>query len=112
MAYDDERAARFSELVAGELEGMLGDLARSGTGTVYGDTTTPFGRAAFRWAGLPLTPAEADRRARQMSRLLDSFGKVATNPVAEVERFPWTRMLTRPATGVRVALQDREIAAP
>ncbi|MFI8694458.1 hypothetical protein [Dietzia maris] len=86
MAYDDERAARFSELVADELEGMLGDWARSGAGTVYGDTSTAFGRTAFRWAGLPLTPSETDRRARQMSRLLDSFARIATNPVAEVER--------------------------
>ncbi|MGN7226663.1 cytochrome P450 [Dietzia maris] len=102
MAYDDERAARFSELVADELEGMLGDWARSGTGTVYGDTTTAFGRAAFRWAGLPLTPAEADRRARQMSRLLDSFGRIATNPVAEVERVRLDRWATGLIRAVRV----------
>lgn len=94
MAYDDERVARFAELVAGELEGMLAQWAREGSGTVHSDAATAFGRAAFRWAGLPLTQAEADRRARQMNRLLDTFGKVSTNPVAMAERVRLDRWAT------------------
>lgn len=101
MAYDEERVARFAVLVADELEGMLGDWARGGTGTVYDDTSTAFGRAAFRWAGLPLTPAEADRRARQMSRLLDTFGRVATNPIAGFERVRLDRWATALVRAVR-----------
>lgn len=101
LAYDDERAARFSDLVDDELEGMLGDWARRGDGTVYDGTSTAFGRAAFRWAGLPLTPSEADRRARQMSRLLDTFGRVATNPVAQVERIRLDRWAVGMIRGVR-----------
>lgn len=109
MAYDDERAAQFPELVADELEGMLGDWARSGAGTVYGGTTTAFGRTAFRRADPPLTPSETDRRARQMNRLLDSFGRIATNPVGEVERVrldTWATGLIRGA-GRRTARGTR-----
>ena len=107
MAYDDDRVARFARLVADELEEMLDRWARSGGGTVYDDTSTAFGRAAFRWAGLPLTPPEADRRARQMSRLLDTFGRVATNPVAEFERV----RLDRWATGLIRAVRSGELRA-
>lgn len=94
MAYDDERVARFADLVAGELEDMLARWARSGSGTVHDDAAAAFGRAAFRWAGLPLTPAESDRRARQMNRLLDTFGRVSSNPVAMAERVRLDRWAT------------------
>ncbi|MGN0099806.1 MAG: cytochrome P450 [Dietzia sp.] len=107
MAYDDDRAAHFGELVAEELEEMLDRWARSGRGTVYDDTSTAFGRAAFRWAGLPVTPAEADRRARQMSRLLDTFGRVSTNPIAQLERV----RLDRWATGVIRAVRSGDLRA-
>ena len=107
MAYDDERAARFGDLVAGELEGMLAQWARKGSGTVHEDTATAFGRAAFRWAGLPLTPAEADRRARQMNRLLDTFGRVSSNPVAAFERI----RLDRWATGLIRAVRSGDLQA-
>lgn len=96
MAYDDERAARFSELVAGELEGMLGDWARSGTGTVYDDTTTAFGRAAFRWAGLPLAPAEPDSVLAAMVDLRDPDGAAVDDRTAAVE----LQNLTRPTVAV------------
>ena len=107
MAYDDDRAARFTELVADELEGMLAEWARRGSGTVHADTATAFGRAAFRWAGLPLSPAESDRRARQMTRILDSFGQVASNPVAELERV----RLDRWATGLIRAVRSGDLRA-
>ena len=107
MAYDDDRVARFAELVAGELEGMLAEWARRGSGTVHRDTATAFGRAAFRWAGLSLTSEESDRRARQMTRLLDSFGRVTTNPVAEFER----ARLDRWATGIIRAVRSGRLRA-
>lgn len=94
LAYDDARVARFADLVADELEEMLARWARSGSGTVHEDAATAFGRAAFRWAGLSLTPAESDRRARQMNRLLDTFGRIATNPVAMAERVRLDRWAT------------------
>lgn len=101
-AYDDDRVARFAEIVDDELDTMLTDWARHGTGTVYHDTSAAFGRAAFRWAGLPLTRPEADRRAVQMSRLLDTFGRPASNPVAVAERL----RLDRWATGIIRAVRS------
>lgn len=94
LAYDDDRVEEFAGLVAEELESMLTGWSRRGSGNVFQDTTTAYGRAAFRWAGLPVRPDEADRRARQMSRLLDTFGHVGTNPVAWVERMRLDRWAT------------------
>lgn len=114
LAYDDDRAARFADLVATELDGMLGDWARRGSGTVYDDTSVTFGRAAFRWAGIPLAPTEADRRARQMSRLLDTFGRVATNPVAVAERIRldrWATGLIRSVRSGHVRAEPRSVLA-
>lgn len=102
MAYADDRVARFAEVVDEELDTMLADWARRGVGTVYRDTSAAFGRAAFRWAGLSLTRSEADRRAGQMSRLLDTFGRPATNPVAVAERL----RLDRWATGIIRAVRS------
>lgn len=83
--YDDDNVARFAEIVDEELDTMLTDWARRGAGTVYRDTSAAFGRAAFRWAGLSLSRSE-----------------VRIGESAEDLTFPWTRMLTRPATGVHV----------
>ncbi|MFI8696622.1 cytochrome P450 [Dietzia maris] len=86
LAYDDDRVARFAAVIAEELEEMLATVGRRDWASVYDQTTVTFGRAAFRWADLPVTPREADRRARQMSRLLDTFGRPATNAIAWLER--------------------------
>ncbi|PAY23992.1 cytochrome [Dietzia natronolimnaea] len=101
LAYDDDRVAHFASLVAEELEHMLDEWSRHGSGTVYHDTTTAYGRAAFRWAGLPLRPEESNRRARQMSRLLDTFGRISGNPVAQVERLRLDRWATSLVRKVR-----------
>lgn len=104
-AYDDDQVSRFAEIVDEELDTMLTDWASHGTGTVYRDTSAVFGRAAFRWAGLPLTRSEADRRASQMSRLLDTFGRPSSNPAAVAERL----RLDRWATGIIRAVRSGEL---
>lgn len=101
LAYEDDRVAQFASLVAVELEQMLDEWARRGSGTVYYDSTTAFGRAAFRWAGLPVRPEEANRRTKQMSRLLDTFGRISGNPVAQVERLRLDRWATSLVRKVR-----------
>lgn len=114
MAYDDDRVARFADLVADEMEEMLADWSRSGGGVVYDDTSRAFGRAAFRWAGVPITPAEADRRALQMSRLLDTFGRVGTNPVAVAERVRldrWATGLIRDVRSGRLRVEPDSVLA-
>lgn len=100
--YDADRVARFAAIVDEELHAMLGDWARRGAGTVYHDTSAAFGRAAFRWDGLSLSRSEADRRAVQMSRLLDTFGRPPSNPVAVAERL----RLDRWATGIIRAVRS------
>lgn len=86
LAYDDGEVARFKPLVAEEVEKVLARWSAEGEGTVYESMSVAFGRAAFRWAGLPMSDAEMDKRAHQYSRLLDSFGKLSTNAVAWLDR--------------------------
>lgn len=95
LAYDDGRVADFAALVAEELEQMVAGWSRSGAGNVYHDTTLAYGRAAFRWADLPMRPHQADSVARRMARLLDSFGRPASNPLAWLERARLDRWATR-----------------
>lgn len=106
LAYDDSRVAAFATCVSEELEEMLTTLSRQRSGSVYDATTVAFGRAAFRWAGVPVSTAEADRRAHQMSRLLDTFGRPATNPLAWVERARLDRWATGLIRGARDGARD------
>ncbi|MDU0479633.1 cytochrome P450 [Staphylococcus chromogenes] len=85
LAYDDERVSVFADLVAEELDRLV-EKWREREGNVYDDVAVAYGRAAFRWAGVPLSDEEMEQRAAQMSRLLDTFGNPAQNVVAWIER--------------------------
>ncbi|MEJ6013871.1 cytochrome P450 [Corynebacterium sp. H127] len=85
LAYDDARVEQFKGLVAEETETML-DKWRAQEGNVYDDAAIAYGRAAFRWAGIPMTDQEMEERATQYSRLLDTFGNPLTNVVSWRER--------------------------
>ncbi|AKK02009.1 cytochrome P450 [Corynebacterium epidermidicanis] len=85
LAYDDERVAAFKLVVAEEMDRMLQQW-REREGNIYDDVAIVYGRAAFRWAGIPLDDEEMAERAEQMSRLLDTFGTPATNPISWLER--------------------------
>lgn len=107
LAYDDARVADFADLVGDELENTHRRWITEG-GTVHDDTALAFGRAAFRWAGIPMTDEEMNRRAKQMNRLLDTFGDLRTNPIAAFER----RRLNKWAEGVIRQVRAGEITAP
>lgn len=100
LAYDDARVAEFAELVTEELEKQVGRW-RTSPGNVYDDLALVYGRAAFRWAGLPLSLREMETQSRRMSRLLDTFGQPSRNPVAWVERARTDRVFTRMIGDVR-----------
>ncbi|AGF72081.1 cytochrome P450 [Corynebacterium halotolerans] len=100
LAYNDEHVERFKELVAEELETMLGKWA-TGSGNVFDDTAVAYGRAAFRWAELPLSDREMEAQARRMSRLVDAFGQPSRNAIAWVDRFRLDRWATRLIRDVR-----------
>lgn len=106
MAYDDVRVADFKTLVAEEIETMVRGWAEQ-PGNVYDDAALAYGRAAFRWAGLPISTEEMNKQAKRMSRLLDTFGRPQTNPVALVER----RRLDKWAKGLIEQVRNGEIQA-
>ncbi|MEJ5998025.1 cytochrome P450 [Corynebacterium sp. H130] len=85
MAYDDARVEKFKQLVAEEVETMVSKW-REKEGNVYDDAAIAYGRAAFRWAGVPMSDAEMEEKATQYSRLLDTFGSPLTNIVSWRER--------------------------
>ena len=95
LAYDDARVAQIKPLLAEEVEKTLREW-KDEEGNVYDDFAKAYGRAAFRWAGLPMDEDEMNERAEQYSRLLDTFGRPQSNPVAWVER----KRLDRWAEGV------------
>ncbi|MDO5512106.1 cytochrome P450 [Corynebacterium sp.] len=107
LAYDDARVADFADLVGDELENTHRRWIADG-GTVHEDTAIAFGRAAFRWAGIPMSDEEMDTRAKQMNRLLDTFGDLKTNPIAAFER----QRLNKWATGLIEQVRAGEIEAP
>lgn len=73
VAYDDSQVGTFDVLVKEEIDKIVSGWARA-EGTVYEGAALSFGRAAFRWAGIELSPKEADRRALQMANLVYEFG--------------------------------------
>lgn len=105
QAYEDEPVARFQQLVAGELEVTL-ERWRKRPGNIYDDLALAYGRAALRWAGIPGSVRELERQAKRMSRLLDTFGRPRTNPVAWFERFRLDRWYEQLITGAREGTVD------
>lgn len=85
LAYDDARVEQFKQLVAEEVETMLSKW-REQEGNVYDDAAIAYGRAAFRWAGIPMSDEEMEEKATQYSRLLDTFGNPLTNLISWKER--------------------------
>lgn len=108
LAYEDEEVARFIPLIREEMESLLAEWREGRGGNVYDDTAKAFGLAAFRWAGIPAERGEMARRAEQMSRLLDTFGRFPTNPVAWFER----RQLDAWAAGLIEQTRSGSLAAP
>lgn len=85
MAYDDARVELFKPLVAQEVQRVITKW-RTEPGNVYDDIAIAYGRAAFRWAGIPTDDAQMEKRAAQYSHLLDTFGSPTKNVLAQVDR--------------------------
>lgn len=105
QAYEDEPVARFQALVAEELETTL-ERWRNTPGNIYDDVALTYGRAALRWAGIPASARDMERQARRLSRLLDTFGRPKTNPVAWFERFRVDRWYKQVITDARAGTID------
>lgn len=74
---------------------------RGGSGTVHEDTALAYGRAALRWAGLPISTKEMDRQTRRMHRLLDNFGRPSRNVIGWIERHRLDKWAAELITDVR-----------
>lgn len=78
-AYPDEKVDEFATIVEEELDSLVGEWQAHQHTTVHEGTALAFGRAAFRWAGLDLSSAQADEKSRQMTQLLDGFGRIGVD---------------------------------
>lgn len=109
MAYDDDaRVARFAELVTEEMQRTVTAWAHQ-PGNVYDDVAIAYGRAAFRWAGIPMSEREMVKEAQRMSHLLDSFGNPIKNPLAWVDRAKLDRWFENLIEDVRAGKQSVEV---
>ncbi len=106
MAYEDERVAAYKPFVAEELEALVTRWRKGDN--VYDSTATAFGRASFRWAGIPWSTREMDRWAHRMSRLLDTFGRPAVHLVSRLDRIALDRRFAALIRDVRAG----KVAAP
>ncbi len=70
-------------------------------GNIYDDVAVAYGRAAFRWAGVPTSDEELNKRATQMSHLLDTFGEVKQNVLAWIDRKKLDKWAEELIQGVR-----------
>ncbi|MEU7993450.1 cytochrome P450 [Rothia amarae] len=106
MAYDDDaRVAHFADLVTEEMERTLSDWAEK-PGNVYDDVAVAYGRAAFRWAGIPMTDEQMVKEAQRMSHLLDTFGNPLKNPLAWIDRAKLDRWFEQLIENVRSGTQN------
>lgn len=85
MAYEDERVDAFRGFVEEEMKALI-ERWKTTPGNIYDDVAVAYGRAAFRWAGVPASDAELNKRATQMSHLLDTFGEIKQNVLAWIDR--------------------------
>ena len=85
MAYTDERVEAFKGLVEEEMKALI-ERWKTSPGNIYDDVAVAYGRAAFRWAGVPASDRELNKRATQMSHLLDTFGELKQNVLSWIDR--------------------------
>lgn len=85
MAYDDGRVEAFKGFVEEEMKALI-ERWKTTPGNIYDDVAVAYGRAAFRWAGVPASDRELNKRATQMSHLLDTFGEVRQNVLSWMDR--------------------------
>ncbi|MDO4898731.1 MAG: cytochrome P450 [Rothia sp. (in: high G+C Gram-positive bacteria)] len=85
MAYEDERVDAFRVFVEEEMKALI-ERWKTNPGNIYDDVAVAYGRAAFRWAGVPASDEELNKRATQMSHLLDTFGEIKQNVLAWIDR--------------------------
>lgn len=85
MAYADERVEAFKGFVEEEMKALI-ERWKTNPGNIYDDVAVAYGRAAFRWAGVPASDRELNKRATQMSHLLDTFGELKQNVLSWIDR--------------------------
>lgn len=85
MAYDNARVEKFKPLVTEEIQKTIRSW-RTNPGNIYDDFAIAYGKAAFRWAGIPMNEKQMVKRAKQYSHLLDTFGSPVKNVLAQIDR--------------------------
>jgi fatty-acid peroxygenase len=96
---DPAALAALSEIAAQRWEAAA-DRWEAGSGVVlFDEAVVTVGEIAFRWAGIPLEPAEAAPRARDLAQIVDGFGsfglRLVRGQLARRRAEQWASRLVR-----------------
>jgi fatty-acid peroxygenase len=96
---DPEALAALSEIAAERWEAAAARWEAADRIVLFNEAVVTLGEIAFTWAGIPIKPPEAARRAQDLARIVDGFGSVGLRHLrARLARWrvePWARRLVR-----------------
>jgi fatty-acid peroxygenase len=96
---DPAALAALSEIAAERWQAAAGRWEESGRVVLFDQAVVTLGETAFTWAGIPIKPAKAASRARDLARIVDGFGSFGPRQLrarlARLRAEPWARRLVR-----------------
>jgi fatty-acid peroxygenase len=113
VAADPESLATLSEIAADRWEAAARRWETTGGIVLFDEAVVTLGEIAFTWAGIPVKPNETAFRARDLARIVDSFGSFGLRQVrgrlARWRTEPWAGRLIE---AVRAGRLDPPAGSP
>jgi fatty-acid peroxygenase len=110
---DPRSLAALSAIAARRWEAAAGRWKNAHRVVLFDEAVVTLGEIAFTWAGIPLKPAKAAPRARDLARIVDGFGSFGPRQVrgrlARWRAEPWARRLVR---AVRAGKLEPPVGSP
>jgi fatty-acid peroxygenase len=99
VAADPESLAKLSEIATDRWETTVRRWETTGGLVLFDEAVVTHGEIAFTWAGIPVKPNETASRARDLARIVDSFGSFGLRQVrgrlARWRAEPWAERLIK-----------------
>jgi fatty-acid peroxygenase len=92
---DPAALAALSQIAAQRWEAAASRWEAGTRVVLFDQAVVTLGEIAFDWAGIPVEPIEAARRARDLARIVDGFGSVGLRQARARRAEPWAQRLIR-----------------